>query len=54
MDSKLSNLQPSQCQDVLDLVNEYAQLFPDVPSLTKMISHDVDIGDTSPIKQHPY
>ena len=54
MDSKLSHLQPSQRQDVLDLVNEYAQLFPDVPSRTDMISHDVDIGDASPIKQHPY
>ncbi|CAB4009566.1 Hypothetical predicted protein, partial [Paramuricea clavata] len=54
MDSKLSHLQPSQRQDVLDLVNEYAQLFPDVPSRTDMISHDVDFGDASPIKQHPY
>ena len=59
MDSKLSHLQLSQLQlsqlqDVLDLVNEYAQLFPDVPSRTDMISHDVDIGDASPIKQHPY
>ncbi|CAB4033082.1 Transposon Ty3-I Gag-Pol poly [Paramuricea clavata] len=54
MDSKLSHLQPSQRQDVLDLVNEYAQLFPDIPSRTDMISHDVDIGDASPIKQHPY
>ena len=54
MDSKLSHLQLSQRQDVLDLVNEYAQLFPDIPSRTDMISHDVDIGDASPIKQHPY
>ena len=54
MDSKLSHLKPSQRQDVLDLVHEYAQLFPDVPSRTDMISHDVDVGDAPPIKQHPY
>ena len=54
MDSKLSHLKPSQRQDVLDLVHEYAQLFPDVLSRTDMISHDVDVGDAPPIKQHPY
>ena len=54
MDSKLSHLKPSQRPDVLDLVHEYAQLFPDVPSRTDMISHDVDVGNAPPIKEHPY
>jgi hypothetical protein len=29
-------------------------LFPDVPSQTDKIFHDVDVGDSAPIKQHPY
>ena len=29
-------------------------MFPDVPSKTDKIFHDVDIGDSMPIKQHPY
>ena len=32
---------------------EYNCLFPDVPSRTNQITHDVDINDASPIK-HPY
>ena len=30
------------------------QVFPDVPSKTNLIEHDVDVGDSAPIKQHPY
>jgi hypothetical protein len=29
-------------------------LFPDVPPQTDVIYHDVDVGDATPIKQHPY
>ena len=30
------------------------QVFPDVPNKTNLIEHDVNVGDSAPIKQHPY
>ncbi|PFX17690.1 Transposon Ty3-G Gag-Pol polyprotein [Stylophora pistillata] len=34
---------------------EFKHLFPDVPTRTEQIYHDVDVGgDASPVKQHPY
>ena len=36
------------------LLREFAVLFPDVPGKTTITVHDVDVGDTPPIKQHPY
>ena len=54
MDSKLNHLEPQQQDDIERLVRDYSQLFPDVPSRTAMISHDVDVSDAAPIKQHPY
>ena len=54
LDSKLAHLQPSQRQDVKELIQEYKHLFGDVPTRTNIIYHDVDVGDAKPIKQHPY
>ena len=33
---------------------KYQHVFPDVLKRISMTSHDVDVGDTNPIKQHPY
>ena len=54
LDSKLAHLQPSQQQDVKELLHEYKHLFGDVPTQTNIMSHDVDVGDAQPVKQHPY
>ena len=54
MDSKLTHLEQSQQDEIQKLVREYSDLFPDVPTRTTMISHDVDVGDAVPVKQHPY
>jgi hypothetical protein len=54
MDTKLSHLSESQRRDIEVLVQEYQCLFPDVPSRTDRIAHDVEINDAPPIKQHPY
>ena len=32
---------------------QYREVFPDVPNKTNLIEHDVDVGDSAPIKQHP-
>ena len=54
MDSKLTHLQESEQEDIRQLTREYFHLFPDVPSRTNMIAHDVDVGVAAPVKQHPY
>lgn len=33
---------------------EFPDLFSDVPGKTTVCSHGIDVGDASPIKQHPY
>ena len=53
-DAKLTHLQPSQQEDIRELIREYGHLFPDVPSRTTLIEHDVNVGDAQPVKQHPY
>ena len=54
LDSKLSHLSQSQRQDLKRLLLEIEHLFPDVPTRTDQIYHDVDVGNADPIKQHPY
>lgn len=39
---------------MLGLIQEFSDLFPDVPQKTNLVYHDVDVEDSSPIKQHPY
>ena len=36
------------------LLLEFDYLFPDVPTRTDQIYHDVDVGNADPIKQHLY
>ena len=54
LDSKLEHLQDSKRQELKELIYEYKHLFPDVPTRTNKILHDVDVGHAKPIKQHPY
>ena len=53
-DLKLSHLSTEERNDVAELVQEFAHLFPDTPKRTKLVMHDVDVGNASPYKQHPY
>ena len=54
LDAKLSHLPPDQKADMKGLLNQYPELFTDVPRRTHLVSHNVDVGDATPIKQHPY
>ncbi|CAB3987555.1 Hypothetical predicted protein [Paramuricea clavata] len=55
LDEKLKHLEPAEREDLRKIIGDYKHLFPDVPSRTEMIYHDVEIEDTArPIKQHPY
>ena len=54
LDSKVSHLSESQRQDLEKLLQEFEQLFPDVPTRTNQTYHDNDAGNADPIIQHPY
>ena len=45
---------PSSKKELAEVITQYREVFSDVPSKTYFIEHDVDVGDSAPIKQHPY
>ena len=52
--TKLSHLPLVQRKELAEVITQYREVFPDVTSKTNLIEHDVDVGDSAPIKQHPY
>lgn len=54
LSSVLDYLPCDQKQDVVRLIESYPQIFGDIPTVTNVLSHDIDVGSASPIKQHPY
>ena len=52
--TKLSHLPLVQRKELAEVITQYREVFPDVPSKTNLIEHDVDVGDSAPNKQHPY
>ncbi|XP_033761567.1 uncharacterized protein LOC117343335 [Pecten maximus] len=54
LDTKLEHLTVGQREEMKGLINENIHLFPDVPNKTTVLFHDVDVGEATPIKQHPY
>ena len=54
IDSKLDGLSVEQKQQLRDLIQQYESIFQDVPNRTNAAVHDIDAGDSKPIKQHPY
>ena len=55
LDQKLSHLSSDKRLELKQLILEYEHLFPDIPSKTGKIYHDVELIDGSkPVKQHPY
>ena len=52
--TKLSHLPSVQRKELAEVITQYREVFPDVPSKTNLIEHDVDVGESAPIKQHPY
>ena len=52
--TKLSHLPSVQRKELAEDINQYREVFPDVPNKINLIEHDVDVGNSAPIKQHPY
>ena len=49
--TKLSHLPLVQRKELAEVIAQNREVFPDVPSKTNLIEHDVDVGDSAPIKQ---
>ena len=54
LESKVQHLSASRQAQLSSLLNEFVDVFPDVPKQTTAMLHDMEVGDASPIKQHPY
>ena len=54
LETKLCHLSYSQQLQLSALIEKFTNVFPDVPGQTTLVSHDVDVGDSRAIKQHPY
>ena len=54
LDQKLSQIDPVQRKELKQLIHEYEHIFPDTPTRTNTIYHDVNAEDSQPVKQHPY
>lgn len=54
LSDKLCHLTAEEQAEMRNLILKYSHLFPDVPSRTDCVYHDVHVGDANPIKQHPY
>ena len=52
LDSKLGHLPENEKCVISELLKRYTCIFPDVPSRTHIATHDVDVGDAAPVKQH--
>uniref|UniRef100_A0AAQ4NYV1 Gypsy retrotransposon integrase-like protein 1 n=1 Tax=Gasterosteus aculeatus aculeatus TaxID=481459 RepID=A0AAQ4NYV1_GASAC len=52
--SLMEHLDDSQKDDLVSLIQTFLTVFQDVPKSTSVLTHDVDVGSTHPIRQHPY
>ena len=52
--TKLSHFPLVQRKELAEVIIQCREVFPDVQSKTCLIEQDVDVGDSAPIKQHPY
>ncbi len=50
----LSYLDKGKRNDVIGLITSFPSLFLDTPGRTSIIEHNIDVGNSSPIKQNAY
>ncbi|KAI5627802.1 hypothetical protein C0J50_8349 [Silurus asotus] len=54
LSEKLEGLPQLFQKDIKELISRFPKLFANVPSLTNVLEHDIDVGGHEPIRQHPY
>ena len=50
----LEHLDEGQSTEVIAVIKAFPSLFGDVPGRTMVLEHDVNVGESAPVKQHPY
>lgn len=53
-DGQLAHVSLEWQPEFKTLISEFSSFFQDVPEHTTLAVHDVDVGGSPPIKQHPY
>lgn len=54
LEKKMSHMTTQERVDIFELINSLPSLFPDVPTRTSVIYHEIDVGIVPPIKQCTY
>uniref|UniRef100_A0A1A8G0P7 ribonuclease H n=1 Tax=Nothobranchius korthausae TaxID=1143690 RepID=A0A1A8G0P7_9TELE len=54
LSSSLGHLASSQQEELSHLIHSFPELFSDVPSQTHLITHDISLTDSVPVRMHPY
>lgn len=54
LSSKLSHLSESSRNELLKLIERFSSLFSDVPTVTSVLKHNIDVADHRPIKKKAY
>lgn len=54
LDTHFSDLEGAQRKDIVREISSNLELFSNEPTRTNVIEHDIDGGDSTPIKQHAY
>ena len=49
-----ANINSERQTEFKNLLSEFSTVFADIPTVTHVAVHDIDVGDATPIKQHPY
>ena len=54
LDTLFTHLSTDRAAQLADVIHRYPSLFSDTPGRTHLIEHDIDVGDSEPIKQRFY
>ena len=52
--SLLVHLSDRQYSDIVQFISDFPNLFSDVPTVTTVLTYDIDVGQSPPIRHHPY
>ena len=54
LEEQLPHLTDTESSDIVALIRDFPELTGDVPTVTSVLKHDIDVGTSAPLKQHPY
>ena len=54
LQDSLQHLDVSKRKSLINIINEFQDIFKDTPGRTTILEHDVDVGEAQPVKRCPY